>query len=299
MSNQMPSSAVIFCPAKVNPFLAVTGLRQDGYHDLLSVAAPLDFGDYLWVKRGAVGESDTLECDNPDLETGPSNLVLQASAAFRKSRKLEYCLHYQLQKRIPVGAGFGGGSSNAAAVLRLLNSFLTNPLPEKDLLSMGADLGSDVPLFLSKGPVIMRGRGEQIENLPVTASRRLSGRRVLLFRPEFSIETAWAYGCLAANSSFYLSASQSVAKLDHWLESDQSLDELLFNSFEIPIFEKFLTYPTIYAMIGKMDGISPLLSGSGSACLALYENDESLALLKSAIENAWGAEAFMVESVFL
>ncbi len=295
----MPSRTVIFCPAKVNPFLAVTGLREDGYHNLLSVAAPLDFGDHLWVERGTPGEPDTLECDNSDLDAGPSNLVMEASAAFRKHRKLDFSLHYLLQKRIPIGAGFGGSSSNAAAVLRLLNTFSASPLPEKDLLSMGADLGSDVPLFLNNGPVIMRGRGEQIEPLSATVANRLSGRRVLLFKPDFSIETAWAYRHLAANPSHYLSEAQSVTNINHWLKSDRSLEELFFNNFETAIFEKFLTYPALYAMIKKIDGIAPLLSGSGSACLALFKNDESLCALKSAIHAAWGEEAFMVESVFL
>ncbi len=299
MSIQMPSIAVIFCPAKVNPFLVVSGLREDGYHNLLSVAAPLDFGDHLWVEKGAPGEPDTLECDNPGLDAGPSNLVMQASAAFRKHRNLDFSLRYQLQKRIPVGAGFGGGSSNAAAVLRLLNSLLDPPLPEKELLSIGADLGSDVPLFLSNKPVIMRGRGEQIEPLPAVAANRLSGRRVLLFKPEFAIETAWAYQRMAANPSHYLSYKQCVAKLNRWLESAQSLEELFFNNFETPIFEKFLTYPALYAMISEMDGVASLLSGSGSACLALFNNDESLRALKSAIQTAWGEEVFMVESVFL
>ena len=295
MPDQLQKNIVIFCPAKINLFLAVTGLREDGYHELLSVAAPLDFGDHLWVEPGKTGEPDSLECDNPDLDTGSSNLVLKASAAFRRCRELPFGVRYRLVKRIPVGAG----SSNAAAVLRALNSIVADPLPEKDLWAIGSELGSDVPLFLNNSPAIMRGRGERIEPLPKMAADRLSGKRVLLIKPEFSIETGWAYGRLAANPPYYASSGQSEKKLSRWLESSQGVEKLLFNSFQAPVFKKFLTYPALFGLAAEKGETALLLSGSGSACFCLLEENESLATMTSLIHDAWGGDVFMVESSIL
>ncbi len=299
MSIQIPPSAVIFCPAKVNLFLAITGIREDGFHNLLSVVAPLDFGDHLWVEPGEPGEPDHLECQNPELETGPSNLVLRASSAFRKHRELPFGLRYRLIKRIPLGSGLGGGSSNAASVLRLLNSMVDDPLSMNELKEIAAELGSDVPLFLINQPAIMRGRGEQIEPLPQSAANRLSGRRILLFKPEFSIETAWAYGCLAANPLQYASPAHCEEKLNQWLHSTQTIEQLLFNSFEAPIFQKFLTYPTLFEILKKNDETSLLLSGSGSACFALVMEKNVPVPLITTIREAWGEEVFIVESTIL
>ena len=162
--------------------------------------------------------------------------MLKASAAFRRCRELPFGVRYRLVKRIPVGAGLGGGSSNAAAVLRALNSIVADPLPEKDLWAIGSELGSDVPLFLNNSPAIIRGRGERIEPLPTMAADRLSGKRVLLIKPEFSIETGWAYGRLAANPPYYASSGQSEKKLSRWLESSQGVEKLLFNSFRSRFF---------------------------------------------------------------
>ncbi len=299
MSAQTQSKITIFCPAKVNLFLAVTGQRKDGYHELVSVVAPIDFGDHLWAEPGEPGQPDSLECDNPDLDVGESNLVLKASTAFRRHRDIPFGIHYRLVKRIPVGAGLGGGSSNAAAVLRALNSLVDEPLPESDLLAIGSELGSDVPLFLSNLPVIMRGRGERIEALSKKAVARLSGKRILVFKPEFPIETGWAYDRLAANPEFYASLSQSEDTLSQWLESDQPVEKLLFNSFQAPVFKKFLTYPALFSLIEKKGMTALLLSGSGSACFCLLDEKQSLATMTALIHEAWGEDVFMVESSLL
>ena len=184
----------LFSPAKLNLFLAVTGRRADGFHDLVSVAAPLDFGDQLEARsreRGA-GSQFTLTCDQPEVPVDGGNLVLKAAAAFVAATGWQGGVDFTLTKRIPVGAGLGGGSSNAVAALRALNQLSGGALAGEKLAAVAASLGSDCALFLHNAPVVMRGRGERIEALPASAAARLRGRRVLLFKPSFGISTPWA-----------------------------------------------------------------------------------------------------------
>src|SRR4051812_34639816 len=110
---------VVSSPAKLNLFLAITGRRPDGFHDLVSVAAPVEFGDTLTVEQRTAGFS--LECDDPGLEVDETNLVLRAARAFAAAAGWTGGAHFTLAKRIPMGAGLGGGSSNAVAVLQALN----------------------------------------------------------------------------------------------------------------------------------------------------------------------------------
>src|SRR6478609_7570506 len=127
----------VFSPAKLNLFLAVTGRRADGFHDLVSLVSPLSFGDELVVEikgqRTAGGERFTLECDHPEVPVDGSNLILRAAEAFAVVANWQGGAHFRLTKRIPVGAGLGGGSSNAAAALRALNRLAGGRLDEGQL----------------------------------------------------------------------------------------------------------------------------------------------------------------------
>src|SRR6478736_4161009 len=177
----------VFSPAKLNLFLAVTGRRADGFHDLVSVVAPLTFSDEL-VAEAADGRREmgdrrfSLSCDHPDVPVDGSNLVLQAAEAFAVATGWKGAAHFKLTKRIPMGAGLGGGSSNAAAALRALNRLTGGLLDEAQLAAVAATLGSDCVLFLRDAPVVMRGRGERVDLLPAPASARLRRRLVLLFK---------------------------------------------------------------------------------------------------------------------
>ncbi|MEM8867990.1 MAG: 4-(cytidine 5'-diphospho)-2-C-methyl-D-erythritol kinase, partial [Verrucomicrobiota bacterium] len=126
-------------PAKVNLCLSVHGKRDDGFHALSSVVAALEFGDVLSVRCAA---GDALECEDPEVPLGPENLILKAAAAFRARLGREEGFHFRLEKRIPMGAGLGGGSSNAALALRGMNSLLGDPLTKDELRELAAAIGS-------------------------------------------------------------------------------------------------------------------------------------------------------------
>jgi 4-diphosphocytidyl-2-C-methyl-D-erythritol kinase len=299
----------VFSPAKINLFLAVTGRRADGFHDLVSVVAPLDFGDELTVEAG---DGFTLECDDPAVPVDGSNLVLKAAAAFaaatgwpvRQAQGGPGGAHFKLTKRIPMGAGLGGGSSNAVAALRALNGLAGGIASEARLAEIAAALGSDCVLFLKNSAVIMRGRGEKVETLAAGgpgnsanhAPDRISGRRVLLFKPSFGIGTASAYGRMAARGTDYLPAVEAERRLQGWLASAAPAEELLFNNMEGVAFEKYVALPLLLMKLYHEHGVVCRMSGSGSACYALLGEHQAAAPLVALIRDQWGVGAFVQEA---
>lgn len=283
-------------PAKLNLFLAITGRRSDGFHDLVSLATPVEFGDTLTVEPRAGGFS--LECDEPSLDSGPSNLILRAAEAFAEAAWWRGGAHFKLEKRIPVGAGLGGGSSNATTALLALNDLAGLPLGREELSKVASRLGSDCALFLAEGPVVMRGRGENVRPLPPQAADRLRGRRVLLFKPSFGIGTAWAYGRMAAGApASYLPPVEAEARLEDWIDhATAPAEELLFNNMEAPAFEKYLALPVALDRLREEFDLAPRMSGSGSACFAFLPDDAPVAAITARLRELWGAEAFVAET---
>lgn len=292
----------LFSPAKLNLFLAVTGRRADGFHDLVSVAAPLDFGDRLEARSRAhgAGSQFTLTCDQPEVPVDGSNLVLKAAAAFVAATGWPGGVDFALTKRIPMGAGLGGGSSNAVAALRALNQLSGGALAEEKLAGVAVSLGSDCALFLHNAPVVMRGRGERVEALPVAAAARLRGRRVLVFKPAFGISTPWAYGRMAAEApAHYRPAAEAEARLAAWLGSGAPAEELLANNMEGVAFDKYVALPVLLTQLQRDFGVAARMSGSGSACFAVRRDDIATAPLVAAIRAAWGPRCFVQEARLL
>ena len=287
----------IFAPAKLNLFLAVTGRRADGFHELVSVVAQLDFGDTLHAEPAT---DFSLRCTDPEVPIDDSNLVLKAARAFAAAAEWSGGAAFLLEKRTPPGAGLGGGSSDAVATLRALNQLAEAPfkLSTKTMASVAGQLGSDCPLFLHDGPVVMRGRGERISALATSAMERLQGRRVLLFKPAFGVATPWSYARLAAGApGSYLAPELAEGRLAAWLnDTSAPAEELLFNNMEQPAFAKFLALPVLCGELEKRFGLKPRMSGSGSACFALLTDDTDAAPIMAAIHEAWGRSALVVDA---
>ena len=289
----------IFAPAKLNLFLAVTGRRPDGYHDLVSVVAPLDFGDEIEAtsREQGAGSRFTLECDDPAVPVDGTNLILKAAGAFAAATDWTGGAHFKLTKRIPMGAGLGGGSSNAVAALRALDQLSGGLLPEERLGEVAVTLGSDCALFLANAPVVMRGRGERTETLPAAVAGRLRGRRVLLFKPGFAIGTPWAYDRMAREApKHYLPAPGAEARLAAWLDGSAPAEELLFNNMEGVAFAKYVALPVLLAELQREFGLAARLSGSGSACFALLRDGFVTAPVVARIRECWGPAAFVREA---
>jgi 4-diphosphocytidyl-2-C-methyl-D-erythritol kinase len=187
----------------------------------------------------------------------------------------------------------GGGSSDAVAALRGLQQIAETPVAEARLAELAATLGSDCPLFLAGAPTIMRGRGERLEFLEAGERARLTGRRVLVCRPGFGIETPWAYGRLVAGApGSYTPADKAEARLAAWRRGDLELEALLENSFEAVAFAKFVAMPALAARLRERCDLRLHLTGSGSACFALLPEDAAADDVLAEVRSAWGGEAF-------
>jgi len=285
----------LLSPAKVNLMLSVQGPREDGFHELTSIVVALDFGDWL---RVAVADqsSDSLACEHPDVPTGSENLILQAAERFRAETGTSHFFDFELQKRIPMGAGLGGGSSNATNALKAMNALAETRLSNSELSDLAAELGSDCPFFVDAKPALMRGRGEVIEPLEAALADALKGQRIVLFQPDFAVNTRWAYKQLRENApQSYEAASLSLERFEQFA-ADKVITGLLYNSFEAIVTKKYAGLACLLEEL-RGNGIDCLMSGSGSCCFAIVNgSDSSLEALRGVCENAFGSSVFWVDS---
>lgn len=204
-------------PAKINLFLRVMGKRADGYHELASLFQAVDLFDTLTF---TLTDEDKFTCTDPSLSLDSSNLVIKARELFRQVTGLSSPVRIHLEKNIPMQAGLGGGSSNAATVLWGLNALHDLPFTNAQLQSLSAQLGSDVPFFFSSGTAYCTGRGEHVRDLPPLTLPTLS-----LIKTPYALPTPAVYGalnmaeCSSSNpeellASFYAGASRYINDLE-------------------------------------------------------------------------------------
>jgi 4-diphosphocytidyl-2-C-methyl-D-erythritol kinase len=281
-----------FCRAKLNLYLAVTGKRPDGYHNLLSLVSQIGLGDDL---EGEISEDgcDTLSCGDPSLSCGPDNLILKAAEAYRTHVPDAPFVSFKLAKRIPCGAGLGGGSSDGAGALRIMNEICGGALNGAQMLEAAAQIGSDCPLFLFDKPVIMRGRGEKIETVSDSVRKVLRALEVVVVKPSFGIPTAWAYGALdKGNAMMTNDVAEEKLRAFH---DNPSVNLPLFNSFEKVVFRKYQCYDALNGILAANDLPKLHLTGSGSACFALANDVAADRMMEICRENL-GAGTFIART---
>jgi len=280
------TSISIAAPAKINISLRILGKRSDGFHELETLMAPLSLADELEIAHRG-GSAIHLTCSDPDLPTDAENLCVRAAEAFRLASGLDHGIAISLMKKIPHGAGLGGGSSDAAAVLRGLNELFDEPLVIEELYRIAETLGSDVPFFLGDGPAWCRGRGELMDLAP-----ELPERRVLLIKPPFPVETVWAY-------KHYAELKKSASGLIS--DEPQRLGDLtITNDLEPAVFEKFILLPVIKSWLRDQFNVeSAFMTGSGSTMVAIISPDApegSIVVLRENIVSEFGPTFWMNES---
>ena len=275
----------VFSPAKVNLYLRIVGKRPDGYHELETVMLPLDFGDQITLQSQTTGL--TLECDNPNLPTDDSNLALRAARTLAQSFGVETGARITLKKRTPLAAGLGGGSSNAAAVLRGLNRLWNLNGPPEKLDAIAARMGSDINFFMAGGAALCRGRGECVEAVP----GKLSGA-ILLVNPGFGISTKWAYenwAKAAAESRLTAHPPEVSLLLRALAENDLAgVSQCLFNSLEAPSMRKFPVLKLIKKAMGDGGAAGALMSGSGATLFGLFADAKAAEKSARAIREQFG-----------
>lgn len=285
------------CPAKLNLRLAVVGRRDDGFHELRSVIAPISLHDQLELDWSPTAGPPTLEISGDDsLAVGPDNLVLRAARSFAEAFALPGSMHFRLHKEIPVGAGLGGGSSDAAGTLLALQTMWGFPLEPADLEAIAVRLGADVPFFLHPEMSIMRGVGDDLTPAPSLADA-FEGRHFLVFKPSLGISTAWAYEALATAQA-YQEVGEEETRLAGFQSGAARPRDLPFNAFRAVVDVRYPTIPTLLEAVRRHPGVVAEMSGSGSACFAFYRDAGLTGRLLETIREGWGEPAF-VRSVTL
>jgi 4-diphosphocytidyl-2-C-methyl-D-erythritol kinase len=261
----------VFAPAKVNLILRILDRRPDGYHNLWSIMQTVALEDELHISLAPHRQDIRLRCDTEQLAADRSNLVYRAATSVLERAQRTIGLDIYLMKRIPMGAGLGGGSSDAAATILGLNHILQLGWSDAQMADLGQPLGSDVPFFLFAPSAFVAGRGETVK--PVTIE---GARWAVLVNPGFGVETRWAYQELAATRGTVRPLSPLHADLDRhthvtWIQLAAAAE----NDFESPVFARHGSLREIKQALLARGAELALLSGSGATVFGLFHDEDA------------------------
>ena len=250
----------VLAPAKINLSLKILSRREDGFHEIETLIAPVSIHEEIKIERKKSGQGIDFRCDNPSVPRGEDNLVVRAAKSFFDATKLTPAVLIDLKKRIPHGAGLGGGSSDAAATLLALNRLFETNLTREELAKLGSEIGSDVPFFIFESAATCRGRGELVT--PVQLPAQLS---ILLLKPDFVVATAWAY------SRWH--DSREIPGVTY--TAQEFAGQTFVNDLERPVFEKFVFLAQLKMWLLKQPEVgAALMSGSGSTIFAVLRDGQ-------------------------
>ncbi len=265
-------------PAKVNLFLRIVSRRPDGYHELHTLFQKVGLFDEVRVDVQDGKKQIHLECAGIELPSGPGNLAYRAAQAFLARTGLELDVKIRLHKRIPVGAGLGGGSSDAAAVINCLNNLSKFPLSLDELMDLALELGADVPFFVSDAPAAVgRGIGEILE--PHTALPSW----FLLVWPGFAINTRWVYSNLELTTQCH----ETIFSPGHNHET-----AMWINDLEKAVIRHYPEILNIKKALLDLGAEASLMSGSGSMVFGLFYNREDAVIASRSLVGLRGSHFF-------
>lgn len=289
----------VLSPAKINLFLKVLKKREDGYHDILTVMQPVSLYDEILLEVGD-GRGIFIECDNKSVPSDETNLVYRAAKAFFEATGINRHLFIKIKKNIPVAAGLGGGSSNAATVLRALNEITSQNISTDNLIKIGAGIGSDVPFFIAGKSSIARGRGELLE--PVDLPKFW----YILVNPGVPLSTQWVYqtldktGGLVKTKPVFSVLSKVKDKISYFVKgrnlnltksnedinitiskvsaiyragrggNQQVIKGLVMNDLEAVAIKKYPEIKEIKDTLINSGAICALMSGSGATAFGIF-----------------------------
>ena len=277
-------------PCKVNLLLNILGRRPDGFHELETLMHPVHLYDEISFER--TGKGIDLSCSDKTLPVDSGNLVFRAAEKFFAATKISGGVKIHLEKKIPLAAGLGGGSGNAATTLLALNQLWENPLALEKLSELAASLGSDIPFFLQDQPALATGRGEKIE--PLENFPALTGKAFLLIHPGFGISTPWAYQNLARFPNAVNGQKGRAQKLAGLLQAGdlKAATAEFYNSLEAPALEKFPVLQLYQEFLLANGARAALMSGSGSTTFAICENVPAAESLAIKFKSRFGASCW-------
>jgi 4-diphosphocytidyl-2-C-methyl-D-erythritol kinase len=253
----------VLAPAKINLSLKILGRRDDGFHEIETVIAPISLCDKIDIERQP--RWIDFACDDPSIPSGDENLVVRAAKAFFETTNVKSGVTIKLEKKIPHGAGLGGGSSDAASTLLALNQLFETNLPREALAKMAESIGSDVPFFIFESAAICKGRGELV--MPESLPKKLS---ILLLKPAFGVPTASAYARWRN--------SKEIPGIHYAAQESERFT--FVNDLERPVFEKFVFLAELKEWLLKQSEVrAALMSGSGSTLFAVMRPNADVSLV--------------------
>jgi 4-diphosphocytidyl-2-C-methyl-D-erythritol kinase len=257
------NSIEMLAPAKLNLFLKITGLRADGYHEIVSIVVPIALYDTLKIRKGE--KRLELHCMGRKLPSGKDNIVYRAADSFFRNTGIEGGARITLNKRIPVSSGLGGGSSDAAATLKGLNQLWGNPLSREDLQRVALSLGADVPFFLLQRPAISRGIGEILQPI-----EKFPSYWYVIVSPDLMVSTEWAYKRakleLTKNGNFNTILTDEEANIN--------IPDILSNDLEKVTLGEYPFLCSIKTSLIELDALGALMSGSGPSIFGLFNSEK-------------------------
>jgi len=253
----------ILSPAKINLFLQIVGKRSDGYHDLITLMCCIGLYDTVSLTFGV--EDIAVSCRHPAVPEDDTNLAFRAAHLFFRRLNKNEGVKIFIEKQIPVSAGLGGGSSNAAAVFLGLNRYYDYPFSTEELMSMGLSLGADIPFFLFQGPAIASGIGEKLESY-----QNLENLKILLVFPGFSVSTADVY------KNLNLALTKCKKKLKSFLLNKQLFDpeSHLCNDLEAVTASEHPVIETVKEALLNQGALGALMTGSGPTIFGLFSDSD-------------------------
>jgi 4-diphosphocytidyl-2-C-methyl-D-erythritol kinase len=246
--------------AKVNLRLEILKKREDGYHELRTILQKINLHDSLHFslkkERGI-----SIKTNHPNLPVGKKNLVYQAVQSILKKSDYRGGVLIEIEKRIPLGAGLGGGSSNAAATLKAMNQLLKINLPKKELMAMGLEIGADVPFFFLEGAAIASGIGERLKKI------ELPELWFVLIYPNFEVSTRWAY------QNFVLTKRKFHINLHKLLRTSKEISNLLWNDLEGVVSREYPQIGMMKKMLYSAGALGALMTGSGPTVFGVFSEE--------------------------
>ena len=245
----------VLAPAKINLSLKILGPRSDEFHEIETLIAPISLYDELKIERRTSKQGIEFRCNDPSVPQGDDNLAVRAARAFFKKMKIKSGVLIELKKKIPHGAGLGGGSSDAASTLMALNELFEAKLTREALAKMAEGIGSDVSFFIFQSAAICRGRGELVS--PIKLRKQLF---VLLLKPQFGVPTAWAYQRWRG--------AREIPGVSY--AAQEFVGQTFVNDLERSVFEKFVFLAQLKMwQLEQPEVGAALISGSGSTVFAM------------------------------
>jgi len=280
----------IAAPAKINLFLEILGKRQDGYHEIETVMQEVSLFDYIYMEN--YDKNVVFTCSNPKLSAGEDNLVVKAVRLLQNESKTYRGVKIHLDKRIPIGAGLGGGSSDAVATLVGLNKLWRIGYDEKQLMSLAGKLGSDTPFFVVGNTAICKGRGEIVTPYPINVSYNY-----IIIYPRFEVNTAMVY------KNFKNSLTKNLKDVNFFMRefisgNPNKLGAFLHNRLEDVVFKLYPDLEKIKKTLSKFNFCGVLLSGSGSALYGLCKEEMDLKEIELKIKMLNIGDVFVVTNDF-